>query len=939
MILPRSDILVDYVEFAGGLDLESPILSVKPGSCLTAVNYETGPLGGYRRIDGYERYNGMARPSDATYYYCAFTPYEFEVYRLGTATRVDENGLVVAVPPNTPRINYNPVTLVFDEILLESARTNLAVRNTEFNNAVWTKTNVSVTPDDAIAPSGAFEAELIKDDTTAGAMHRLDGDGMAWPTAGAGNVVVSISAKAAAGTRNLILQAKNRDNTDFDVLITLATGAATTLTGSPVAAGAIQHHDGWWRGWMVVPIGTGGTTPRFRYAMCTGSNLASATYDGDGASGLYLWGAQVEEGSTISSLILTTSAAVTRNADVIVDEPIAVGQRVFGRTSGATAVVSTVGDGYVAFTDVVGTFVADEQIVGAGGSLPLLFGMTQVGYAKGELSGLPGFNGAPTGALDAVLLADAADIYRSRISAVPGSGPTRGVWVHRGTTYAMRDSADGTEGRIYRATTNGWKGIELQSEVGFVSGGTYEPQEGDLMVGNTSGANAVILRVVLTGGDFAAGTALGKLIVSNVRAGTFVNETVTIGAFGDALTVTGDPERITLLPGGRYVCQNYNFAAGVDTYRIYGCDGVNRGFELDQDDVYVPIDTGMGNDAPTHVRCHKKMLFFSFLGSSQNSGIGTPYRWSAILGASEIGIGDTITGYDTIGGDALIIYARNSTHQLLGSSVNDFVLNELSSDAGAIPYTNQSAVLAYCLDDRGVMQVARTQAFGNFRTASVSRKAQAIIDILRPKAIASAVYRSRDQYRVYGSDGTGVILAFNGDKIIGITAIVYPINITCACSGEATNGKDVVFLGDDDGYVYQADMGSSFDGEAIESYLILPFNNLKTPRFRKRFRKVVQEMSAVGYAEIRFQPVFSYGDEDVASHRTINQSLQGAGGYWDVSNWDTFYYDAKLVNTPEFGVEGTGINMGLIYYSNSRSDLGHTIQSALIHYTPRRLSR
>ena len=40
------------------------------------------------------------------------------------------------------------------------------------------------------------------------------------------------------------------------------------------------------------------------------------SFTGDGTSGVYLWGAQIEAGSFASTYILTTTTAVTRNATV-----------------------------------------------------------------------------------------------------------------------------------------------------------------------------------------------------------------------------------------------------------------------------------------------------------------------------------------------------------------------------------------------------------------------------------------------------------------------------------------------------------------------------------------------------------------------------------------------------------------------------------------------
>jgi hypothetical protein len=526
------------------------------------------------------------------------------------------------------------------------------------------------------------------------------------------------------------------------------------------------------------------------------------------------------------------------------------------------------------------------------------------------------------------------------------------VWIYKppgsstAIRYAVRNVADGSAAAIWKTSGSGWAPVYLGRELSFTSGGSYVIAEGDTITGAISGATAVVTRVVLETGTFAGSNAAGRLIFA-AQVGNFVAESLNVGSNADVATIAADATAITLLPNGRFETVLSNFFGSTDTRRVYGCDGKNRGFEFDGS-VFVPINTGMAVDTPVHCFIHKKQLFFSFLASTQNSGVGLPYQWTATTGADEIGIGDDVTGYTDQTGDVLLIFARNSANQLTGSSTADFSLSLLSPAEGAIPYTVQTMGDTFVFDDPGVRQITRTTDYGSFRHEPASELVQPVIDALRGKVIATALYKPRGQYRVYGNDGSGIIVAIQAhltpygtivQRVIGITTLQYPVNVTCACSGEDETGKDVVFFGDDQGYVYQGDKGSSFDGAEIEAYLIMPFNNLKTPRMRKRYRKLVQEMTAVGYSAIRFQPIFSYGDPDVAEHLVTSNDVQGAGGYWDVSNWNEFYWDARIISTPEFDVNGTGINIGLIYYSKSAIDLGHVLQGALLHYSPRRLAR
>lgn len=59
---------IDYFDLKGGLNLVTPPIQMPPGMCREAQNYEIAIEGGYRRIDGYCRFDGRPAPTDATYY-------------------------------------------------------------------------------------------------------------------------------------------------------------------------------------------------------------------------------------------------------------------------------------------------------------------------------------------------------------------------------------------------------------------------------------------------------------------------------------------------------------------------------------------------------------------------------------------------------------------------------------------------------------------------------------------------------------------------------------------------------------------------------------------------------------------------------------------------------------------------------------------------------
>jgi hypothetical protein len=61
-----------YFPLGGGLDLITPAIAQKPGGAIGALNYESA-ANGYRRVEGFERFDGHPSPTDAPYYELDFT--------------------------------------------------------------------------------------------------------------------------------------------------------------------------------------------------------------------------------------------------------------------------------------------------------------------------------------------------------------------------------------------------------------------------------------------------------------------------------------------------------------------------------------------------------------------------------------------------------------------------------------------------------------------------------------------------------------------------------------------------------------------------------------------------------------------------------------------------------------------------------------------------
>ena len=205
--------------------------------------------------------------------------------------------------PTTDRLNYPRITYQNGRgaLLSEPQRTNVTT-NSQIISA-FTGTTVSL--DSGISPDGTQNADKLIEDTSTG-IHITIFGGSLGGSVDSSTFCVSIFAKAAERTRFIIFdngQAAGAAVNYFDL------GNGTKISGN----GTIENYGNGWYRCIIFPSKTDSTTANIQIRLInTGTN---DSYTGDGSSGIFFWGKQIEAGTYPTSYIPTTSATVTRPAD------------------------------------------------------------------------------------------------------------------------------------------------------------------------------------------------------------------------------------------------------------------------------------------------------------------------------------------------------------------------------------------------------------------------------------------------------------------------------------------------------------------------------------------------------------------------------------------------------------------------------------------------
>jgi hypothetical protein len=232
--------------------------------------------------------------------------------RASGATYFDSSGVLQTAASGVARFDHNPTTLAPLGLLIEEQRTNLVTYSEDFANAAWTKTRSSITANTIVAPDGTLTGDKLVENTDNNT-HLIVSNA---PSLSSGTVyAVTVFAKAAERT-NFALQLGTGSEA-FGASVPFAyfnLSNGTTSGASSATATMTSIGNGWYRCSLVTiaATATAATSVRIKLANSTPSD----SYTGDGFSGIFIWGAQLEAGAFPTSYIPTVAAAATRNADV-----------------------------------------------------------------------------------------------------------------------------------------------------------------------------------------------------------------------------------------------------------------------------------------------------------------------------------------------------------------------------------------------------------------------------------------------------------------------------------------------------------------------------------------------------------------------------------------------------------------------------------------------
>lgn len=374
-------------------------------------------------------------------------------------------------------------------------------------------------------------------------------------------------------------------------------------------------------------------------------------------------------------------------------------------------------------------------------------------------------------------------------------------------------------------------------------------------------------------------------------------------------------------------------------------DGVNPAATWDGT-TYTQLTSGDIPSAPSYSEDFAGHLFLAGDPSEKNllyfSAPLDETDWTPASGSGVINVGFEIKQIKAFR-DQLYIFGINNIKKLVGNSVADFQVSDVTKNLGCV---SSDSVVEFnsdliFLSPDGIRPVSATERIGDVELNTLSKPVQNIFEAYTQNedlsTVSIVVLNKKSQFRLFFSnaDSLGLIgslrqtnqggLGFEYSQLIGI-------EVNCADSGYIGE-EEYVIHGDSSGNVYRQESGQNFNGNPIFSLYQTPFVFMDDPILRKVFYDVHTYLRSEGEVTVNIGIEYSYGNTDVLKPVDYSLDTTGAAAFFDAAIYDaTDIYDGNPSPVRKTNIEGSGDSISISYVT-VEDQPSHTIQAYVVSYT------
>ena len=232
---------------------------------------------------------------------------DFDFSRGSAATRINSQGLIENVLSGQSRLDYPLIDGVVNgcpSLLLEPQRTNIITYSEDFSNSSWIKDDATINSNSIISPDGTQNASTLIGNTVNSRHGIAETSSLSSVDA---SYTIFVKAKE---LRYIQIASANSVNqyVNFDLL------NGVLVVGSDFSNAKIEDYG---NGWYKCTVVSDDEYNGYYLSLVSGLNATwlESWVMPNNTDGLYIYGAQLEEGSYPTSYIPTNGTTVTRLAD------------------------------------------------------------------------------------------------------------------------------------------------------------------------------------------------------------------------------------------------------------------------------------------------------------------------------------------------------------------------------------------------------------------------------------------------------------------------------------------------------------------------------------------------------------------------------------------------------------------------------------------------